>query len=69
MGSHLVRSYISERDTTPDPRKPSAYDPNLGFPERKEREMVATQEQMNLAMLPPANMRDTTGTTANIRIM
>ncbi|KAK2909384.1 hypothetical protein Q8A67_005221 [Cirrhinus molitorella] len=52
MGSHLVRSYISERDTTPDPRKPSAYDPNLGFPERKEREMVATQEQMNLAMLP-----------------
>lgn len=37
MGSHLVRSYITERDTTPDPRKPSAYDPQLGFPERKER--------------------------------
>ncbi|XP_016115517.1 NADH dehydrogenase [ubiquinone] 1 beta subcomplex subunit 7-like [Sinocyclocheilus rhinocerous] len=52
MGSHLVRSYITERDATPDPTKPSAYDPHLGFPERKEREMVATQEQMNLAMLP-----------------
>ena len=52
MGSHLVRSYITESDTTPDPRKPSAYDPHLGFPERREREMVATQEQMNLAMLP-----------------
>ncbi|XP_058609703.1 NADH dehydrogenase [ubiquinone] 1 beta subcomplex subunit 7 [Onychostoma macrolepis] len=52
MGSHLVRSYITERDTTPDPRKPSEYDPHLGFTERKEREMVATQDQMNLAMLP-----------------
>ncbi|XP_051763011.1 NADH dehydrogenase [ubiquinone] 1 beta subcomplex subunit 7 [Ctenopharyngodon idella] len=52
MGSHLVRSYITERDAAPDPQKPSAYDPNLGFAERKERAMVATQEQMNLAMLP-----------------
>ncbi|KAK7161112.1 hypothetical protein R3I94_003943 [Phoxinus phoxinus] len=52
MGSHLVRSYITERDVAPDPRKPSEYDPNLGFGERKERVMVATQEQMNQAMLP-----------------
>lgn len=37
MGSHLVRSYITERDAAPDPQKPSAYDPNLGFAERKER--------------------------------
>ncbi|KAI7811161.1 NADH dehydrogenase [ubiquinone] 1 beta subcomplex subunit 7 [Triplophysa rosa] len=52
MGSHLVRSYITETDTTPDPQEPSAYDPQLGFAERKERVMVASQEQMNLAMLP-----------------
>ncbi|XP_067296808.1 NADH dehydrogenase [ubiquinone] 1 beta subcomplex subunit 7 [Pseudorasbora parva] len=52
MGSHLVRSYITERDATPDPLKPATYDPSLGFGERKERVMVATQEQMNLAMLP-----------------
>lgn len=37
MGSHLVRSYITESDVTPDPRKPSEYDPTLGFGERKER--------------------------------
>lgn len=52
MGSHLVRSYITESDVTPDPRKPSEYDPNLGFGERKERVMLASQEQMNQAMLP-----------------
>lgn len=38
MGSHLVRSYITERDTTPDPKGPSQHDPQFGFPEeRKER--------------------------------
>ncbi|XP_056311969.1 NADH dehydrogenase [ubiquinone] 1 beta subcomplex subunit 7 [Danio aesculapii] len=52
MGSHLVRSYVTEIDATPEPNTPSQYDPHLGFEERKERVMVATQEQMNLAMLP-----------------
>ncbi|KAJ8251371.1 hypothetical protein GJAV_G00220630 [Gymnothorax javanicus] len=52
MGSHLVRSYITQPDTEPDPWKPSAFDPHLGFDERKEREMVATQQQMNEAQLP-----------------
>ncbi|XP_051558733.1 NADH dehydrogenase [ubiquinone] 1 beta subcomplex subunit 7-like [Myxocyprinus asiaticus] len=52
MGAHLARSYITEPDTTPDPKKTSDYDPKLGFTERHERVMVATQEQMNMAMLP-----------------
>ncbi|XP_023677730.1 NADH dehydrogenase [ubiquinone] 1 beta subcomplex subunit 7 [Paramormyrops kingsleyae] len=52
MGSHLARTYITERDTEPDPLKPPSFDPQFGFGERKEREMVATQEQMNLAQLP-----------------
>uniref|UniRef100_A0AAY4AAE8 NADH dehydrogenase [ubiquinone] 1 beta subcomplex subunit 7 n=1 Tax=Denticeps clupeoides TaxID=299321 RepID=A0AAY4AAE8_9TELE len=52
MGAHLVRSYVTQSDTTPDPAEPFQFDPMLGFEERKEREMVATQEQMNLAMLP-----------------
>ncbi|TSK18092.1 NADH dehydrogenase [ubiquinone] 1 beta subcomplex subunit 7 [Bagarius yarrelli] len=53
MGSHLVRSYVTERDTTPDPQGPFQHDPQFGFSEeRKERVPVATQEHMNLAMLP-----------------
>ncbi|KAF7225276.1 transcript variant X1 [Nothobranchius furzeri] len=52
MGAHLVRRYITERDTEPDPAKKYEFDPNFGFGERKEREMIATQEQMNLAQLP-----------------
>ncbi|KAM9454283.1 NADH dehydrogenase [ubiquinone] 1 beta subcomplex subunit 7 [Clarias gariepinus] len=53
MGSHLVRSYITERDTSPDPKGPLQHEPQFGFTEeRKERESVATQEQMNMAMLP-----------------
>ncbi|KAI5089759.1 NADH dehydrogenase [ubiquinone] 1 beta subcomplex subunit 7 [Silurus meridionalis] len=53
MGSHLVRSYLTERDATPDPKGRFQHDPQFGFTEeRKEREPVATQEQMNLAMLP-----------------
>ncbi|XP_026992254.1 NADH dehydrogenase [ubiquinone] 1 beta subcomplex subunit 7 isoform X2 [Tachysurus fulvidraco] len=39
MGSHLVRSYITERDTVPDPKGPFQSDPQFGFTEeRKERE-------------------------------
>ncbi|XP_059191782.1 NADH dehydrogenase [ubiquinone] 1 beta subcomplex subunit 7 [Centropristis striata] len=52
MGAHMVRRYITERDTEPDPSGNYEFDPKFGFPERVEREMVATQEQMNMAMLP-----------------
>uniref|UniRef100_H3A479 NADH dehydrogenase [ubiquinone] 1 beta subcomplex subunit 7 n=1 Tax=Latimeria chalumnae TaxID=7897 RepID=H3A479_LATCH len=52
MGAHLGRRYITERDTEPDPLRPPTFDPQLGFPDRKERVMIATQQQMNDAMLP-----------------
>uniref|UniRef100_A0A3P9MJD8 NADH dehydrogenase [ubiquinone] 1 beta subcomplex subunit 7 n=1 Tax=Oryzias latipes TaxID=8090 RepID=A0A3P9MJD8_ORYLA len=52
MGAHLVRRYVTETDTEPDPARKFEFDPVWGFPERKEREMVATQEHMNLAHLP-----------------
>nr|XP_014354524.1 PREDICTED: NADH dehydrogenase [ubiquinone] 1 beta subcomplex subunit 7 isoform X1 [Latimeria chalumnae] len=73
MGAHLGRRYITERDTEPDPLRPPTFDPQLGFPDRKERGedeeslgargeggkvrgravvMIATQQQMNDAMLP-----------------
>lgn len=37
MGAHLVRRYITETDTEPDPARKYEFDPQLGFPERKER--------------------------------
>lgn len=37
MGAHLGRRYITERDTEPDPDKKSQFDPEFGFPDRKER--------------------------------
>ncbi|XP_074544528.1 NADH dehydrogenase [ubiquinone] 1 beta subcomplex subunit 7 [Halichoeres trimaculatus] len=52
MGAHLVKRYITETDTEPDPRKKFEFDPNFGFEDRKERVMIATQEQMNLAQVP-----------------
>ncbi|XP_064819972.1 LOW QUALITY PROTEIN: NADH dehydrogenase [ubiquinone] 1 beta subcomplex subunit 7 [Oncorhynchus masou masou] len=48
MGAHLARRYITETETEPDPAKPFGFDPEFGFDERKEREMVASQAQMNL---------------------
>ncbi|KAJ8373201.1 hypothetical protein AAFF_G00270340 [Aldrovandia affinis] len=52
MGAHLFRSYVTESDTEPDPRKPPTFEPEFGFEERTEREMVATQQQLNDAMVP-----------------
>lgn len=37
MGAHLARRYITETDTEPDPAKKFEFDPQYGFPERKER--------------------------------
>lgn len=45
MGSHLVRSYITERDTSPDPKGPLQHDPQFGFTERKERGVFYTHTQ------------------------
>lgn len=37
MGAHLVRRYVTETDTEPDPAKKFEFDPQFGFAERKER--------------------------------
>ncbi|KAK5866262.1 hypothetical protein PBY51_020468 [Eleginops maclovinus] len=52
MGAHLVKRYVTETDTEPDPTKKYEFEPQFGFEEREAREMVASQEHMNLAQLP-----------------
>ncbi|KAK2506549.1 hypothetical protein MC885_015301 [Smutsia gigantea] len=51
MGAHLGRRYLGDASVEPDPLRMPTYPPDFGFPERKEREMVATQQQMNDAQL------------------
>lgn len=41
MGAHLVRRYITETETEPDPARKYEFDPQFGFPERKERGLSA----------------------------
>ncbi|KAH1176532.1 hypothetical protein KIL84_021266 [Mauremys mutica] len=52
MGAHLVRRYLGDAEVEPDPLRMPTFEPGLGFGERKERVMVATQQQMNDAQLP-----------------
>ncbi|XP_043940485.1 NADH dehydrogenase [ubiquinone] 1 beta subcomplex subunit 7 [Protopterus annectens] len=51
MGAHLVRRYITDPQCEPDPLNLPTFDPKVGFPDRKERVPVATQQQMNDALL------------------
>ncbi|XP_045406961.1 NADH dehydrogenase [ubiquinone] 1 beta subcomplex subunit 7-like [Lemur catta] len=51
MGAHLVRRYLGDSSVEPDPLRMPTFPPHYGFPERKEREMVATQQEMNDAQL------------------
>ncbi|VCX36770.1 unnamed protein product [Gulo gulo] len=51
MGAHLVRRYVTDPSGEPDPQRMPTFPPDYGFPGRKEREMVATQQQMNDAQL------------------
>ncbi|XP_006738166.1 NADH dehydrogenase [ubiquinone] 1 beta subcomplex subunit 7 [Leptonychotes weddellii] len=51
MGAHLARRYVSDQSGEPDPQRMPTFPPDYGFPGRKEREMVATQQQMNDAQL------------------
>ncbi|XP_071453457.1 NADH dehydrogenase [ubiquinone] 1 beta subcomplex subunit 7 [Hetaerina americana] len=45
--------YVSDPEGTPTPLKESAFDPLYGFPNgRKERVMIATEEEMDSAKLP-----------------
>ncbi|XP_003981990.1 NADH dehydrogenase [ubiquinone] 1 beta subcomplex subunit 7 [Felis catus] len=51
MGAHLARRYVTDPSGEPDPQRMPTFPPDYGFPGRKEREMVATQQQMNDAQL------------------
>ncbi|XP_032025848.1 NADH dehydrogenase [ubiquinone] 1 beta subcomplex subunit 7 [Hylobates moloch] len=51
MGAHLVRRYLGDASVEPDPLQMPTFPPDYGFPERKEREMVATQQEMMDAQL------------------
>lgn len=51
MGAHLARRYLGDSSVEPDPLRMPTFPPDYGFPGRKEREMVATQQQMNDAQL------------------
>ncbi|XP_023085545.1 NADH dehydrogenase [ubiquinone] 1 beta subcomplex subunit 7 [Piliocolobus tephrosceles] len=51
MGAHLVRRYLGDTSVEPDPLQMPTFSPDYGFPERKEREMVATQQEMMDAQL------------------
>ncbi|CAO2611111.1 NADH dehydrogenase [ubiquinone] 1 beta subcomplex subunit 7 [Lemmus lemmus] len=51
MGAHLARRYVWDASVEPDPLQMPSFPPDYGFPERKERVMVATQQEMNDAQL------------------
>ncbi|XP_037361916.1 NADH dehydrogenase [ubiquinone] 1 beta subcomplex subunit 7 isoform X2 [Talpa occidentalis] len=51
MGAHLGRRYLSDGSGEPDPLRMPTFPPDYGFPGRREREMVATQQEMNDAQL------------------
>jgi len=49
---HYYSAYIGSPDTAPNPFKEPTYDPLYGFPNgRKERQMVATEAEMEAAGL------------------
>uniref|UniRef100_A0A8C5NUG6 NADH dehydrogenase [ubiquinone] 1 beta subcomplex subunit 7 n=1 Tax=Jaculus jaculus TaxID=51337 RepID=A0A8C5NUG6_JACJA len=52
MGAHLGRRYLGDASTEPDPLHMPTFPPDLGFADRKERVMVATQQEMSDAQLP-----------------
>uniref|UniRef100_A0A182P3Q5 NADH dehydrogenase [ubiquinone] 1 beta subcomplex subunit 7 n=1 Tax=Anopheles epiroticus TaxID=199890 RepID=A0A182P3Q5_9DIPT len=52
MGNY-VSLYLTNPKGTPLPLTEPSFDPNLGFPQgRKERVMIATEEEMEAAKLP-----------------
>ncbi|XP_012613788.1 NADH dehydrogenase [ubiquinone] 1 beta subcomplex subunit 7 [Microcebus murinus] len=51
MGAHLVRRYLGDPSVEPDPQRMPTFPADYGFPERKPREMVATQQEMIDAQL------------------
>ncbi|XP_058146513.1 NADH dehydrogenase [ubiquinone] 1 beta subcomplex subunit 7 [Dasypus novemcinctus] len=57
MGAHLVRRYVGDASVEPDPLQTPTFPPDYGLPGRKERVMVATQQEMVDAQLM-LNQRD-----------
>ncbi|XP_067419548.1 NADH dehydrogenase [ubiquinone] 1 beta subcomplex subunit 7 [Emydura macquarii macquarii] len=57
MGAHLARRYVVDESVEPDPLQMPSFEAELGFGQRKERVMVATQQQMIDAHVP-LNLRD-----------
>jgi len=50
---HWVSKYYTDPNYSPDHHNPPTFDPQYGFQgERKERVMVATEEEMSSAKLP-----------------
>lgn len=47
----MARRYVTDTSGEPDPLRMPTFPPDYGFPGRKEREMVATQQEMNDAQL------------------
>jgi len=55
MGNWYSR-YYGNPEGTPSSTKPASFDPLYGFPNgRKERVMIATEEQMRAAKIAPAD--------------
>ncbi|XP_069783830.1 NADH dehydrogenase [ubiquinone] 1 beta subcomplex subunit 7 [Narcine bancroftii] len=52
MGAHLARRYLTDPDVEPEPSSVPSFPADMGLPNRRQREMIATQEEMNAAQLP-----------------
>ncbi|XP_034263314.1 NADH dehydrogenase [ubiquinone] 1 beta subcomplex subunit 7 isoform X1 [Pantherophis guttatus] len=52
MGAHLARRYLGDSEVEPDISALPTFDAHLGLPERKERVMIATHQEMNDAQIP-----------------
>lgn len=57
MGAHLVRRYVTETDTEPDPKAAAGFDPQLGFAERKERGLSPCPPSPRETLMSATTMR------------
>ncbi|XP_058463882.1 NADH dehydrogenase [ubiquinone] 1 beta subcomplex subunit 7 [Malaya genurostris] len=55
MGNYVAR-YVTNPEATPEPLVKPSFDANFGFPNgRKERVMIATEQEMEAAKVPLEN--------------
>ncbi|NXN94834.1 NDUB7 dehydrogenase, partial [Rhinopomastus cyanomelas] len=52
MGAHLARRYLGDAEVEPDPLKMPTFPPDMGLPNRRPRESVATAKQLALGRVP-----------------